>query len=52
LCWRVDSLQFRRTNRVYNLDWHPAPRRQPFFAFALPMGARPDIQARIDLGGI
>jgi hypothetical protein len=24
----VTSLQFRRTNREYNLDWHPAPRRQ------------------------
>ena len=24
----VTSLQFRRTNRDYNLDWHPAPRRQ------------------------
>jgi hypothetical protein len=24
----VASLQFRRTNRDYNLDWHPAPRRQ------------------------
>lgn len=24
----VDSLQFRRTNQDYNLDWHPAPRRQ------------------------
>jgi hypothetical protein len=25
---RVESLQFRRTNQDYNLDWHPAPRRQ------------------------
>jgi len=24
----VESLQFRRTNQDYNLDWHPAPRRQ------------------------
>jgi glycine/D-amino acid oxidase-like deaminating enzyme len=24
----VTSLQFRRTNQDYNLDWHPAPRRQ------------------------
>ncbi len=24
----VTSLQFRRTNRDYNLDWHPAPQRQ------------------------
>jgi hypothetical protein len=24
----VTSLQFRRTNGDYNLDWHPAPRRQ------------------------
>jgi hypothetical protein len=24
----VTSLQFRRTNKDYNLDWHPAPRRQ------------------------
>ena len=24
----VTSLQFRRTNRDYDLDWHPAPRRQ------------------------
>ena len=24
----------------------------PFLAFALPMGTRPDIQARIDLGGV
>jgi hypothetical protein len=24
----VSSLQFRRTNQDYNLDWHPAPRRQ------------------------
>ena len=25
---RVENLQFRRTNQDYNLDWHPAPRRQ------------------------
>ena len=24
----VETLQFRRTNQDYNLDWHPAPRRQ------------------------
>jgi hypothetical protein len=24
----VESLQFRRNNQDYNLDWHPAPRRQ------------------------
>jgi len=24
----VKSLQFRRTNKDYNLDWHPAPSRQ------------------------
>ena len=24
----VKDLQFRRTNQDYNLDWHPAPRRQ------------------------
>jgi hypothetical protein len=24
----VKSLQFRRTNQDYNLDWHPAPERQ------------------------
>jgi hypothetical protein len=24
----VKSLQFRRTNQDYNLDWHPAPARQ------------------------
>lgn len=24
----VTGLQFRRTNRNYNLDWHPAPTRQ------------------------
>jgi hypothetical protein len=24
----VSSLQFRRTNQDYNVDWHPAPRRQ------------------------
>ena len=24
----VKSLQFRRTNQNYNLDWHPAPERQ------------------------
>jgi|SRR5262245_3083903 len=24
----VKSLQFRRTNQDYNLDWHPAPNRQ------------------------
>ena len=24
----VRDLQFRRTNQDYNLDWHPAPRRQ------------------------
>jgi hypothetical protein len=24
----VENLQFRRTNQDYNLDWHPAPRRQ------------------------
>jgi hypothetical protein len=24
----VESLQFRRTNQDYNLDWHPAPRPQ------------------------
>jgi mannose-6-phosphate isomerase-like protein (cupin superfamily) len=24
----VESLQFRRTNQDYNLDWHQAPRRQ------------------------
>jgi hypothetical protein len=24
----VESLQFRRTNKDYDLDWHPAPRRQ------------------------
>ena len=24
----VTSLQFRRTNKDYDLDWHPAPRRQ------------------------
>jgi hypothetical protein len=24
----VTSLQFRRTNQNYNLDWHPAPQRQ------------------------
>jgi hypothetical protein len=24
----VESLQFRRTNQDYNLDWHPASRRQ------------------------
>jgi hypothetical protein len=24
----VRSLQFRRTNQDYNLDWHPAPARQ------------------------
>jgi hypothetical protein len=24
----VSNLQFRRTNQDYNLDWHPAPRRQ------------------------
>jgi hypothetical protein len=24
----VKDLQFRRTNHDYNLDWHPAPRRQ------------------------
>jgi hypothetical protein len=24
----VKSLQFRRTNKDYNLDWHPAPARQ------------------------
>jgi len=24
----VTSLQFRRTNQDYSLDWHPAPRRQ------------------------
>src|SRR5262245_44236171 len=24
----VKSLQFRRTNQDYNLDWHPAPTRQ------------------------
>jgi hypothetical protein len=24
----VKSLQFRRTNQDYNLDWHPAPSRQ------------------------
>jgi hypothetical protein len=24
----VTSLQFRRTNQQYNLDWHPAPQRQ------------------------
>jgi hypothetical protein len=24
----VKSLQFRRTNSEYNLDWHPAPTRQ------------------------
>jgi uncharacterized protein YhdP len=24
----VKSLQFRRTNRDYDLDWHPAPNRQ------------------------
>ena len=24
----VTSLQFRRTNQDYNLDWHTAPRRQ------------------------
>lgn len=24
----VQSLQFRRTNQDYNLDWHPAPTRQ------------------------
>jgi hypothetical protein len=24
----VTSLQFRRTNQDYDLDWHPAPRRQ------------------------
>ena len=24
----VTSLQFRRTNQNYNLDWHPAPNRQ------------------------
>src|SRR5439155_19344171 len=24
----VRDLQFRRTNQQYNLDWHPAPRRQ------------------------
>ena len=24
----VADLQFRRTNQDYNLDWHPAPRRQ------------------------
>jgi hypothetical protein len=24
----VHDLQFRRTNQDYNLDWHPAPRRQ------------------------
>jgi len=24
----VESLQFRRTSQDYNLDWHPAPRRQ------------------------
>ena len=24
----VRDLQFRRTNLDYNLDWHPAPRRQ------------------------
>jgi len=24
----VTSLQFRRTNQDYNLDWHPAPSRQ------------------------
>ncbi|MEQ1907299.1 MAG: hypothetical protein ABMA15_00650, partial [Vicinamibacterales bacterium] len=22
------SVQFRRTNKAYNLDWHPAPARQ------------------------
>jgi hypothetical protein len=24
----VQDLQFRRTNQDYNLDWHPAPRKQ------------------------
>jgi hypothetical protein len=24
----VNGLQFRKTNKDYNLDWHPAPRRQ------------------------
>jgi hypothetical protein len=24
----VTSLQFRHTNAAYNVDWHPAPRRQ------------------------
>ena len=24
----VKSLQFRRTNKDYDLDWHPAPSRQ------------------------
>ena len=25
---KVEGLQFRRTNQDYNVDWHPAPRRQ------------------------
>jgi len=34
---RVESLQFRRTNQDYNLDWHPASRRQ--FVVTLGPGA-------------
>ena len=32
----VKDLQFRRTNQDYNLDWHPAPRRQ----FVVTLAAR------------
>src|SRR5215217_1162846 len=36
----VESLQFRRTNQDYNLDWHPAPRRQ----YVVTLGGESEIE--------
>ena len=36
----VTSLQFRRTNQDYNLDWHPAPRRQ----YVVTLGGESEVE--------
>ena len=36
----VTSLQFRRTNQDYNLDWHTAPRRQ----YVVTLGGESEVE--------